>query len=191
MDINLINICKSYDENVVIDNLSCMIPHGAVTCIMGASGSGKTTLIHILAGIEKADSGNISGIDGLKKSIVFQDDRLCEGLSAVGNIRLVADKSFKTSDIYDELSALGFQKESARQLVSNMSGGERRRVALLRALMANYDILFLDEPFKGLDSETKELVMLYTKERVKGKTVLLVTHDEMEWETMGENLIVM
>ena len=72
-----------------------------------------------------------------------------------------------------------------RQPARELSGGMRRRVAILRALLAEYDLLFLDEPFKGLDRETKETVMADTRRRCAGRTVLLVTHDVAELDAMG------
>ena len=71
------------------------------------------------------------------------------------------------------------------QRVAEFSGGMRRRVAILRALLARWDVLFLDEPFKGLDAETKALVMADTRRRCEGRTVLLVTHDPSEAEALG------
>ena len=72
-----------------------------------------------------------------------------------------------------------------RQPARELSGGMRRRVAILRALLAEYDLLFLDEPFKGLDRETKETVMADTRRRCAGRAVLLVTHDAAELDAMG------
>ena len=73
---------------------------------------------------------------------------------------------------------------------SELSGGMRRRVALLRALLAPCQILFLDEPFKGLDDETRRKTIAYTKEACRGRTVLFVTHDEKEAELMGAVKVV-
>ena len=80
----------------------------------------------------------------------------------------------------------GCEKQPCREL----SGGMRRRVALLRALMANYDILFLDEPFKGLDEETKTAAIYETRRRCQGCTVLLVTHDPTEINAMGVDQVI-
>jgi len=189
MAIELTDICKAYGTNIVLDKFSCQIEENAVTCIMGASGHGKTTLLRLMLGLEIADSGRISGMENRRKSVVFQEDRLCENLTAVSNIRLVCRKPIKTDDIIEAMSAVGIASDFAKHTVRSMSGGERRRIAVLRALMADYDILFMDEPFKGLDEEIKERVMLYTKEQSRGKTVLLVTHDKAECEIMGGELI--
>jgi len=128
-------------------------------------------------------------MENQRKSVVFQEDRLCENLSAASNIRLVCHKPIKTNDIIEAMSIVGLASDFAKQPTRSMSGGQQRRVAILRALMAEYDILFLDEPFKGLDLETKKKVMLYTKEQSKGKTVIFITHDKEECEIMDGRII--
>ena len=189
MAIKLIDISKAYGSNVVFDRFSCQFEEGAVSCIMGPSGQGKTTLLRILSGLEKPDNGQVSGMLNQRKSIVFQEDRLCENLSVASNIRLVCRKPLKASVIIEAMSAIGLASDCVKQMVRSMSGGQRRRVAILRALMAEYDVLFMDEPFKGLDMETKERVMLYTKEQSRGKTVIFVTHDEAECAVMSGRII--
>ncbi|SHN87875.1 NitT/TauT family transport system ATP-binding protein [Desulfitobacterium chlororespirans DSM 11544] len=182
MDIILDRLCKSYGENQVLSNFSALIPRGRTTCIMAPSGRGKTTLLRILMGLEGSDSGAVSGLAGLRRSAVFQEDRLCENLSPVANIRLVCPH-WEKKEIVAAMESVGL-KGCASQPVRELSGGMRRRVSILRALLADYDILFLDEPFKGLDADTKALVMEDARRRSEGKTVLLVTHDPTEAEAL-------
>ena len=189
MAIEIKDISKSYGSNVVLDRFSCEIEEGAVTCFMGPSGGGKTTLLRIILGLELPDNGQINGMENLRKSVAFQEDRLCENLSAASNIRLVCRKPMKINNVTEAMSAMGLDSDCVRQPTRSMSGGQRRRVAILRALVAEYDILLMDEPFKELDTETKEKVMLYTKEQSKGKTVIFVTHDITECKIMGGRII--
>ena len=191
MAIELKGICKAYGSNVVLDNFNCQIEETSVTCIMGQSGQGKTTLLRIMLGLEQPDDGCITGIQNLRKSVVFQEDRLCENLSAAANIRLVCRNPLKLDSIVGNMYAVGMDSNCAKQTVRSMSGGQKRRVAVLRALIAEYDVLIMDEPFKGLDAGTKEKVIHYTKERSKGKTVIFVTHDETECGAMGGKSIYM
>lgn len=86
------HLSKFYGENKVFSDFSAVFERGKTTCIMAPSGAGKTTLLRILTGLETADAGRIEGMDGLKKSMVFQEDRLCENLSVSANIRLVRQK---------------------------------------------------------------------------------------------------
>lgn len=190
------HLSKSYGENKVFSDFSAVFERGKTTCIMAPSGAGKTTLLRILTGLETADAGRIESMDGLKKSMVFQEDRLCENLSVSANIRLVRQKKTwgrdqkEKKEIQEALESVGLAGNGDQQ-VRELSGGMKRRVALLRALYSDWDILFLDEPFKGLDEETKTQVMCYTKEKCRGKTVIFVTHERSEAEEMGDILYQM
>ena len=87
--IELQNISKSFDGVSVLDNISTGIPDSGIFAICGASGSGKTTLMRIILGLEQPDSGNISGLEGKKTAVVFQNDRLLPWLSALDNVAAV------------------------------------------------------------------------------------------------------
>ncbi len=178
MDIILRDICKSYGEKQVLSHLSHRFPAGKTTCVMGPSGCGKTTLLNLLLGLEPPDSGELSGLDGLRKSAVFQEDRLCENMSAASNLRLV-NPALSRKDAEKMLCALGLA-DGLKQPVREFSGGMKRRVAILRALAAEYGVLLADEPFKGLDEATKQKTMEYFREKTRDKTVVLVTHEESE-----------
>ena len=160
---------------------------------MAPSGVGKTTLLRILLGLEASDSGLVEGRDGLRLSAVFQEDRLCANLSPVSNIRLVTGSSLSRQEILSALAQAGLS-DCAGQPARELSGGQRRRVALLRALLAPWDLLLLDEPFKGLDTETRKQIMDYVLlhfHKKPGRTVLLVTHDESEAAYMAENVFTL
>ena len=186
------NICvekvsKSFGGKKVFENLSLTISGGEMNCIMAPSGAGKTTLLRILMGLEEADSGWITGLEGKRFSAVFQEERLCEYMTAVDNIRLVTP-GLDAGIVMQEMDRLGLG-DCFAQPVSQLSGGMRRRVSILRALLAEYDILCLDEPFKGLDDARKEQVLAYVKQKAAGKTVLFVTHDEQEALALGATVI--
>lgn len=189
MDIAVKKISKSYGEEQVLKDFSCDFLEGKLTCIMGRSGGGKTTLIKLLMGLEKPTEGSVEGLFGKKISAVFQEDRLCENLSAAANIRLVC-----RNHVSDEELKRAFQRvcldEVWHKPVRELSGGMRRRVAILRALFAEYDCLILDEPLKGLDEETKQKTAAYILEKTQGKTVLAVTHEEEETELLKAEKIV-
>lgn len=183
MAIEISNLSKRYGDLMVLQDVSLSIPEGEATCIVGPSGLGKTTLLRLLMGLETPDSGEIHGLAGKRFSAVFQEDRLCENLSALSNIAMV--RRDKNRDIFRtamaELGLAGHEDKPVREL----SGGMRRRVALLRALMADYDLLLLDEAFKGLDEENKVIAMNYTNTCNHGRTLVMVTHDEAEARYMG------
>lgn len=179
-DIILDNICKSFGDHAVIKDFSHVFRAGTLTCIEGASGSGKTTLLNIIAGLTEPDSGTL--ILPEKTAYVFQEDRLCEDFSAVSNIRLVC-KNKSDSEIREHLNSLGLYE--TKKPVRDYSGGMKRRVAIARAICYDADCLLLDEPFKGLDGETKKTAMDYVLKHTKDKTVICVTHDPSEAGYLG------
>jgi len=144
--------------------------------LYGPPGLGKTTLLRILMGLEKYDAGSIEGLENKKISAVFQEDRLCENLSAVTNIAIVCKKNVTLQEIRKELENIGLSG-STEKPVRELSGGMKRRVAIIRSIMADSDIVVFDEPFKGLDVETRKTVIEYLKGKLKDRTVIMVTHD--------------
>ena len=186
-DIRLTNLRKSFGEKTVLADLSLTLPAGRVTCVMAPSGGGKTTLMHIMLGLLPPDSGTVSGLDGQKIAAVFQEDRLIDTMDPVSNIRLVSP-SLKRDAVIEEMRRIGLT-DCAGQPVSELSGGMRRRVALLRALMSDWDFLLMDEPFKGLDEETRAQTIRETRRLTAGRTVLLITHDPVEAEMMDAVVI--
>ena len=144
--------------------------------LYGPPGLGKTTLLRILMGLEKYDAGSIEGLENKKISAVFQEDRLCENLPAVTNVAIVCEKNVTLQEIRKELENIGLSG-STEKPVKELSGGMKRRVAIIRSIMADSDIVIFDEPFKGLDVETRKTVIEYLKEKLKDRTVIMVTHD--------------
>jgi len=182
-------LAKAFGETRVLAGLSLDIPDGATTVLMGPSGVGKTTLAHILLGLVPADSGTVAGLAGRRLAAVFQEDRLCEQLPAVGNVRLVLHGKAEAAVVRGELAAVGLGDDDVGKPVSQLSGGQRRRVAIVRALLADADFGCLDEPFKGLDEATKDRVIDYVRDRTRGRTVLLITHDPVEAEKVGGRIV--
>lgn len=174
--IELVNVSKSFDKNKVLDDFSYVFFSNSNYCIMGASGSGKTTLINILLGLLKQDSGIVNGVPR-DISAVFQEDRLCESYSAVENVLAITGESVPKSDIIALLGDLGLSG-SEYAPVSTLSGGMKRRVAIARALLAKSDLIVFDEPFKGLDIDTRDRVIEVVKEYTRNKTLIFASHDE-------------
>ncbi len=178
---------KRFGEHVVLDDLTLEFPDGRITCLMGASGKGKTTLLHVLLGLTQPDGGTITGVP-TNKAACFQTDRLCEEISAVENVRFVTGKRVPRETIAAHLTRLGLS-ESMEQPVRELSGGMRRRVCLARAVLSGADAIFLDEPFKGLDEDTRRTAMDYLKETCAGKTLVVVTHEPAEAEYLGGTVL--
>ena len=182
-EIRLENIYKRYGEAVVFEGFSETFKDGETVAVMGPSGSGKTTLLRMIMGLEKPDSGAVTGTENERFACVFQENRLIDHCSAPENIRLVLEREVPAEAIVEELKSVGIGTDSEEELtkpVSQFSGGMKRRVAIVRALMAEADTVILDEPFKGLDEELKKEVMGYVEDRIGASRLILVTHDEEE-----------
>lgn len=183
------NINKSFGNKRVLTDFSHGFERGSRTCIMGVSGGGKTTLLNILMGLIKPDSGEI--INAPKKiSAVFQEDRLCEPYSAVKNILAVTGKLVNNEKIIAILDDLGLSG-SEHIAVKSLSGGMRRRVALARALLAESEMVILDEPFKGLDEETRERVIGVLLRNLNGRTLIVATHDARDIIALDAEVVVL
>lgn len=186
-DIRICKIDKSYGEKKVLENFSMTLKKGERYCLMAPSGSGKTTLLRLLNQIEQADSGSIEGLTG-RVGMVFQEDRLCEEYNTVKNIMLT---NLETAD--NNAAVRTFIKNEASQIlpkdcldkpVKELSGGMKRRCAILRAMLSGADIIIMDEPFTGLDEENRRKTALYILERLKGRTLLVTTHQETDVELL-------
>lgn len=185
-EIRITDLSKAFGEKQVLSNLSLTIEQRKITCLMGVSGSGKTTLLRILLGLLEADSGKI---ENLAEPIVclFQEDRLFEDFSVLANIRAGAPHA-SNEEILSHLFELGLADELKRP-VRKLSGGMKRRVALIRAVLAPSETLLLDEPFKGLDEDTAKTAAAYLLRHQNGRTVLLVTHEKEDAERLGASVI--
>lgn len=182
------NLTKSYGDQVIFSNLTLTLEDGGIYCLMAPSGKGKTTLFRILMGLEQADSGSFSGFREAGIAPVFQEDRLVPGLGAEKNIRLV-NPSCTVEELRGELLLL-LPEDSLKKPVSEFSGGMRRRVALMRALLSKGKVLLFDEPFTGLDEETRKLAMDYVLKRRNGRTLIFTTHHPEEASILGAKLIL-
>lgn len=184
LDLEIKNLSFSYGQKPIFRDFSTSFKKGKRTAIMAGSGAGKTTLLHLIAGLLVPSAGQITyPVLNPKISFVFQENRLLEKANVTRNLRLV-NPLLSTEQIRTALTQANFPIQYEHKKIHALSGGEKRRVALLRALLAEYDILLLDEPFTGLDKEIKEQLLAYTKTSTEGKTVLLVTHSETEAKTI-------
>ena len=183
------NLSKSFDTHIVLDDVSLSFRDGDIYALMGSSGRGKTTLLHILMGLQTPDGGDISDFQDKKISAVFQENRLCDFLTAEENIKIVLPTSVALSlDIPAALAEI-LPAESLHQPVRTFSGGMKRRAAIARAMLAPSDLLIMDEPFSGLDEGTKEQVMAFILKYRDGRTLLFSTHDEDDVKAMKAGLV--
>lgn len=188
MSIIITDLCKQFDDNQVLKNVNIKLEDNSIYCLMGVSGIGKTTLLKIIMGLEHADSGNISGIDTKSISCMFQEDRLIPDLSAIDNVRIVLRGKTKRKEIRNNLLSI-LPDECLDMPVSSLSGGMKRRVALARALSYPGKLIILDEPFTGLDKDTKLNVINYILKMRNNRTLLIATHGTDDADLLGAKII--
>ena len=162
------DLTKSYGDSLVLDHVSLDLESGCPCCLMAPSGAGKTTLFRILMGLETADSGTIEGLEGRSFSAVFQEDRLLEGYTALQNIRFVTGRGYPAH----ELTAI-----------------IKHLTPILRAILAPADIVLMDEPFTGLDPDTKQQAARMINKYTAGKLLLFSTHSQEDAALLGAEIL--
>ena len=177
------HLTKQFGEKTLFRNLCLTVDGPAV--LWAPSGWGKTTLLRILMGLDTPTAGRVQGVG--RAAAVFQEDRLCPQLTALQNVTLVLPGSEKQ---YKEQIGAGFQQlgmdGAALALpAARLSGGQKRRTALLRALWAPSDTLLLDEPFTGMDPDTLAAAAALLRTRCGTEPVLLATHDREAIRLLG------
>ena len=190
------NIQKKFGELLVLDDVTIDFPINKTTCILGPSGCGKTTLLNIISGILDKDRGEVIGFKDKNISFVFQEDRLIEWKNVKDNISFVLkgimDKN-QIEIIIDKYLKLVNLEDYKYYYPRKLSGGMRQRISILRAFAYPSDLLLMDEPFKSLDMNNRQIVMDFFKE-LKDKekrTSILVTHDIEEAIDLVDNIVIL
>ena len=189
------NLKKSFDDNVVLKDISLNVEKGEVLCIIGPSGSGKSTLLRCITKLEQEDSGEIN-FDGTF-GLVFQDFNLFPHHNVLKNIINAPikvqkrDKNEVLKSARDLLKKMGLEdKEDAYP--HELSGGQQQRVSIARALAMNPDILFFDEPTSALDPElTSEILIVIRDLAAENMTMVIVTHEMTFARNVGDKIIFM
>jgi thiamine transport system ATP-binding protein len=192
------------DRNQVLDRVSLAIPAGDVVALLGPSGSGKSTLLRVIAGIVAPDAGQVfvGGVDVTTTAthrrgigMVFQDNQLFPHLTVLENVAFGpkmarasrATRHERASRWLRRVGLAGFEQRS----VTELSGGEAKRVALARTLAAEPEVVLLDEPLTGLDRDLHDRLAVDLGEllRTTSTTALLVTHDRDEAATIAHRIV--
>ena len=188
MDITFQNVSKSFEGKKVLDNFNAVFEDKKLSLLTGASGSGKSTILNMILDIIRPDEGNVIIDRERRISAVFQEDRLLESLSLKANIDLVLNCKMKEETLEGYLSSLGLSVP-LNVKIRELSGGMKRRVSILRALVSQPDVLVFDEAFSGLDDATAKMVLSFVVENMKGKTIIASTHNEKLFSYYDYNLI--
>lgn len=204
--IRLSNITKSFDNDIILDDLNLDIPENAFVTLLGPSGCGKTTTLRIIGGFEKADKGQVifDGVDitnvppnRRNLNTVFQKYALFPHMSIAENIAFGLRIKNKSKAYIDDkikyalklVNLGGLEKRS----IHSLSGGQQQRIAIARAIVNEPKVLLLDEPLGALDLKLRQ-DMQYELIRLKnelGITFIYVTHDQEEALTMSDTIVVM
>lgn len=177
------HLTKQFGEKTLFRDLCLTVEGPAV--LWAPSGWGKTTLLRILMGLDTPTAGRVRGVG--RAAAVFQEDRLCPQLTALQNVTLVlpgSEKQYK-EQIGTDFQQLGMDAAALALPAARLSGGQKRRTALLRALWAPSDTLLLDEPFTGMDPDTLAAAAALLRTRCGTKPVLLATHDREAIRLLG------
>ena len=173
------DLTKNYGDHTAVKDINLEFKKGSFNAILGPNGAGKSTTISMLIGLKRATNGQIIYAPNTRIGVVFQASVLDEKLTVKENLAIRAQqykgiKGGRVEDLINQLGLTDFQK----QLYGTLSGGQKRRVDIARALLANPDILFLDEPTTGLDIQTRKSIwdLLYRLQRDEGMTIILTTH---------------
>ena len=177
------HLTKQFGEKTLFRDLCLTVDGPAV--LWAPSGWGKTTLLRILMGLDTPTAGRVRGVG--RAAAVFQEDRLCPQLTALQNVTLVlsgSEKQYK-EQIGTDFQQLGMDAAALALPAARLSGGQKRRTALLRALWAPSDTLLLDEPFTGMDPDTLAAAAALLRTRCGTEPVLLATHDREAIRLLG------
>ena len=177
------HLTKQFGEKTLFRDLCLTVDGPAV--LWAPSGWGKTTLLRILMGLDTPTAGQVRGVG--RAAAVFQEDRLCPQLTALQNVTLVlpgSEKQYK-KQIEADFQQLGMDAAALTLPAARLSGGQKRRTALLRALWAPSDTLLLDEPFTGMDPDTLAAAAALLRTRCGTEPVLLATHDREAIRLLG------
>lgn len=187
--VSLTGVSLSFGAGRVFSGLSASFPKGSRTCVTGPSGCGKTSLLRMVLGLLSPDEGSVSVPKGWSASAVFQEDRLLAGFSGIYNVRLVCPRGISDRDIENALCQVGIPGESCYLPVRQLSGGMARRTAIVRAVLAEGELLVMDEPFKGLDPENREKTVNFVMENLRGRTLIAATHEPQDVELLRAELL--
>lgn len=199
--IEVTNLKKAFEENVIFDNYNLTVEDGAFAIIKGASGCGKTTLLNMIGCIEAIDDGQIV-IDGLNLDVkknqrkyfqeivgfLFQNFALIDNKTVRQNLEIIKKQNRSNVTIEEALERVGLS-DKINEKVYKLSGGEQQRVALARLMIKSCKLILADEPTGSLDKDNANRVMGILKSlNDEGKTVVMVTHAE-EYHNYGTQLI--
>lgn len=175
---------KLFDDKCVLSDIDLTFESNKRYGIMGASGRGKTTLMRIMLSLDKDYEGYMEDVPKSPVA-VFQEDRLVPSLTVGANLRAVSNNRERICSLLERVGLLS----ELEHTVETLSGGMKRRIAIVRALLLECDWLFLDEPFKGLDDDSRKTIANVIVSESKDKGIIMITHDIEDIKLIGGEVI--
>lgn len=173
--IELRNVSRSFDDKKVLDSFSAVFDDGKYL-LKGPSGIGKTTCLRLITGLIEPDEGEVILPSGTRFAVCFQEDRLFEKEDLLTNILAVNENVSEDEARKAVLELL--PADSLNKIAGELSGGMKRRLAVIRAMLHDSDVVILDEPFTGLDDEARLKTIVFIESHLKGRLLILTSHDE-------------
>ena len=188
------NLTKSFGGRIVIDKLSFSLKQTERLAIIARSGAGKTTLLRIFAGLEKPDHGSVT-ISTNSTALLFQEARLFPFLTVEENILLPYKAQKRSFQVEDQKSLQTWLKVSGllpftRYYPYQLSGGMKKKTALIRALLGKPELIFMDEPFHSIDRQSVQNIVQFMSSFNANATLLLVSHNMEEINQMADTVLV-
>ena len=186
-----------YEEITAIEDISFSLKENEFLCIVGTSGCGKSTLLNIIAGLDKQSKGSITSTREITYGYMLQEDALLPWLNILDNaiigLRIKHIDTKENINYVKELLTKYGLKDYMNKYPNELSGGMKKRVALIRTLATKPDILLLDEPFSALDYVSRLNVSndVYNIIKNEGKSVIMITHDIAEAVSLADRVIVL
>lgn len=189
--LELAHVSFAYGDRFVLKDISYALETNKRYCLMGPSGCGKTTLLYLVLGLLKPGSGSVCGLPQ-DTTVVFQENRLFESFSVWENLYAVFPRGHKPqkSQVIPLLEAMALEAEILDKKAGALSGGMKRRLCLVRALLPGPSFVIMDEPFAGLDLKTKAEVMDGLGAYLGQDTGLIfTTHDPQDAEALQAQIL--